>query len=539
MQTVALAKEQETGIPILDDQHKLLYQAVADLEGKVRHKSAHLEIEHALNDLARHIRVHFESEEQMMAAFDVPERRSRARVTHTRLFEDIAKLISEHHSGTQAFDAKRLTSLKNWLARHVEEDKNLATFLTSTNATVNLVNKIILSACNVGASDIHIDAYPGKTPSRVRFRKDGVLFDEMEIPPESRNAVLSRIKIMANLDIAEKRKPQDGRIDFAQSGLAKMELRVVTIPTIGGLENVVMRLLSAVKPIPIGELGLDPEILERLKGIAVRPHGLFLVCGPTGSGKTTTLHSILSYINTPARKIWTAEDPIEITQPGLCQVQVQSKIGWNFAAAMRSLLRADPDVIMVGEMRDAETTKIAVEASLTGHLVFSTLHTNSAPESVVRLLDLGMDRFSFSDALLGTLAQRLIKRLCDACKAAYTPGADETRGLLMEYCLDTPLDPAAVMRHWSAAFGGGKGKFTLHKPTGCAACHQTGYVQRIALHELLVASETIKRLIQTAATVDEIRRAGIAEGMRTLKQNGIEKVLQGLTDIHQVRAVCG
>jgi hemerythrin-like metal-binding protein len=539
MQDTTWEMEQETGIPVLDDQHKILYQSIAVVEELVRDNGAHVEIESALNDLARHIRVHFETEEQMLTAFDFPERRSRARVTQTRLFEDVAKLISDHDSRAHAFDAKRLTSLKNWLARHVEENKNLATFLNSTNAIVNVVNKIILRACNLGASDIHIDAYPGKTPSRVRFRKDGVLFDQMEIPAESRSAVLSRIKVMANLDIAEKRKPQDGRIDFSQFGPAKMELRVVTIPTIGGLENVVMRLLSAVKPIPIGELGLDPGILERLKGIAVRPHGLFLVCGPTGSGKTTTLHSILSYINTPARKIWTAEDPIEITQPGLCQVQVQSKIGWNFAAAMRSLLRADPDVIMVGEMRDEETTKIAIEASLTGHLVFSTLHTNSAAESVVRLLDLGMDRFSFSDALLGTLAQRLIKRLCDACKAAYTPGAEETRGLLVEYCLGTPLDPAAVLRQWSTAYGSGASGFTLHKPTGCAACHQTGYVQRIALHELLVASENIKRLIQTSATVDEIRRAGIAEGMRTLKQNGIEKVLQGLTDIHQVRAVCG
>ena len=361
----------------------------------------------------------------------------------------------------------------------------------------------------------------------------------MEIPPESHNAVLSRIKIMAKMDISERRKPQDGRIEFTQFGPANIELRVVTIPTIGGLENIVMRLLSAAKPIPIAELGLDTRVLERMKEIAVKPYGLFLISGPTGSGKTTTLHSILSYINTPARKIWTAEDPIEITQPGLCQVQVQSKIGLTFAGAMRSFLRADPDVIMVGEMRDAETTRIAIEASLTGHLVFSTLHTNSAAESVVRLLDLGMDRFSFSDALLGILAQRLVKRLCDKCKAPVKAGEGNVRDLLVEYCQDSPLDPDAVLKHWQASYGAGHGQFTMYKPTGCPVCHQTGYAQRIALHELLVTSGAVKRLIQVAATVDEIRREGIQEGMRTLKQNGIEKVLQGLTDISQVRAVCG
>lgn len=517
----------------------ILHKAVADIECMAGNKSARPNIAHALNELARHLKVHFETEVQMMAAFDFPDRQTHACVSYARLFEDSARLISDYRGETQPLDVKRLASLKSWLVRHIDENNSLAVFLNSTHSVVNMVNKIILGACNIGASDIHIDAYPGQEPSRVRFRKDGVLFKQMEIPPESHNALVSRIKIMAKLDISERRKPQDGRIEFSPFGSTRMELRVVTIPTAGGLENVVMRLLSAVKPMPIGDLGLDPDVLEHVKGIAVRPHGLFLVSGPTGSGKTTTLHSILSYINTPARKIWTAEDPIEITQPGLCQVQVQPRIGWSFAGAMRSFLRADPDVIMVGEMRDAETTKIAIEASLTGHLVFSTLHTNSAPESVVRLLDLGMDRFSFSDALLGVLAQRLINRLCDDCKGSYQPGAEETRSLLIEYCLDTPLEPENVFRHWQEAFGDDEGGLTLHKPVGCVACHQTGYVRRIALHELLVTSGPIKRLIQTAATVDEVRRAGILAGMRTLKQNGIEKVLQGLTDICQVRAVCG
>jgi hemerythrin-like metal-binding protein len=537
--SVHWTKDLEVGVPVIDEQHKTVHKAVTELEEIVRQKGSRPKLEHALDELVKQITAHFETEERLMAAFDFPEALEHTRIGHTRLFEDVSKLNADYHSGARQIDARSVAFLKGWLARHIDEDKNLAAHLNSSSPVVNVVNQIILSAYGIGASDIHIEAYPGKVPSRVRFRKDGVLFDHMEIPPASCSAVVSRIKIMAKLDISERRKPQDGRIDFSQFGPAKMELRVATIPTTSGLETVVMRLLSAAKLIPIDELGLDPAMLAQLKKIAEKPYGLFLVSGPTGSGKTTTLHSILSYINTPARKIWTAEDPIEITQAGLSQVQMHPKIGWNFASAMRSFLRADPDVIMVGEMRDAETTKSAIEASLTGHLVFSTLHTNSAAESVVRLLDLGMDRFSFSDALLGILAQRLIKRLCEHCKAAYVPARDEIAGLLLEYCADTPLKPADVMRLWRTAHGQGDDEFTLYKPAGCTLCHQTGYTQRVALRELLTASLRITRLIQTAATVEELRNAAIEEGMRTLKQDGIEKVLQGQTDIHQVRAVCG
>ncbi|WP_366910355.1 ATPase, T2SS/T4P/T4SS family [Methylotenera sp.] len=244
----------------------------------------------------------------------------------------------------------------------------------SDNTLVQLVNKIILDAFKDGVSDIHIETYPDKKNTRVRFRKDGTLMHYLEVPANFRNALISRIKIMAQLDISERRKPQDGKLDFQQYGPAKVELRVVTIPTTNGLEDIVMRLLAASKPLPMDKLGLSDEVLETVKRMIAHPHGLILVCGPTGSGKTTTLHSLMGHINSPERKIWTAEDPIEITQTGLRQVQVNAKIGWTFAAAMRSFLRADPDVIMVGEMRDEETTKIGIEASLTGHLVLSTLH---------------------------------------------------------------------------------------------------------------------------------------------------------------------
>ncbi len=407
----------------------------------------------------------------------------------------------------------------------------------SDNTLVQLVNKMILDAHASGVSDIHIETYPGKKNTRVRFRKDGTLSDYLEIPANFREAIISRIKIMAQLDISTRRKPQDGKIDFQNFGPAKIELRVATIPTTNNLEDIVMRVLAAAKPLPIDKLGLSKDILESLKHQVGHPYGLVLVCGPTGSGKTTTLHSLLGYINTPERKIWTAEDPVEITQPGLRQVQVNSKIGWTFASAIRSFLRADPDVIMVGEMRDQETTKIGIEASLTGHLVLSTLHTNTAPESVIRLLDLGMDPFNFADALLGVLAQRLAKSLCSKCKEAYTPEQAELDTLLAEYVEGTPLDAGEVMRQWQESYAA-NGKFSLYKAKGCPDCGNTGYRGRIGLHELMTASPAVKHLIQTRAPVSELQAAAIGAGMRTLKQDGIAKVLQGFTDITQVRSVC-
>ena len=396
---------------------------------------------------------------------------------------------------------------------------------------VKLVNKIIMDAVEQKASDIHIEANPGGRNVRVRLRKDGALVNYLEIPSRFRGAVISRLKVMSQLDIAERRKPQDGKIAFRRFGPLDVELRIATIPTANGLEDVVMRVLAAATPKPIEELGFAAATLAAVRRLIARPHGMFLVCGPTGSGKTTTLHSLLAAINSGEKKIWTAEDPIEITQPALRQVQVNAKIGWTFAAAMRSFMRADPDVIMVGEMRDAETAKIGVEASLTGHLVLSTLHTNSAPESVVRLLDLGMDPFNFADALLGVLAQRLVRTLCPHCRARHEPSARELADLAAEYCVDTDLDRDAVLAKWRQQ------PMTLYGPKGCKECDRTGYKGRMAVYELMVADATVKRLVQTRAPVSEIAASALAAGMRTLKQDGIEKVLRGLTDMTQVRAL--
>jgi type II secretory ATPase GspE/PulE/Tfp pilus assembly ATPase PilB-like protein len=398
---------------------------------------------------------------------------------------------------------------------------------------VKLVNKMIVDAVEQKASDIHIEANPAGRSMRVRFRKDGALVTYLDLPAKFRKAVVSRIKIMSQLDITERRKPQDGKIEFRRFGPLDVDLRVATIPTTGGLEDVVMRVLAAATPVPIGELGLDAQALEQIKRLIARPHGLFLVCGPTGSGKTTTLHSLLGFLNTPDTKVWTAEDPIEIAQAGLRQVQVNAKIGWTFAAAMRSFMRADPDIIMVGEMRDAETAKMGIEASLTGHVVLSTLHTNSAPESVVRLLDLGMDPFNFADALLGVLAQRLVRKLCADCKVGYVPSASELEELAAEYCGESKFDPGKMLHAWRSQPKG----ITLYRAKGCARCDRTGYKGRMGLYELLAADAAVKRLVQTRAPVTEIAAAAAANGMRTLKQDGIDKVIRGLTDMHQVRTV--
>jgi len=425
-----------------------------------------------------------------------------------------------------------------------QDDVNAA----ADNELVKLVNKIIVDAYKMGASDIHVEPAPGKGKVLIRLRKDGSLLKYIEIPSTYRNALVTRLKIMCDLDISEKRKPQDGKIKFKKYGPLDIELRVATVPSQGGVEDVVMRILAAGEPIKLDELGLSVHNLATLKTVITKPYGLFFVCGPTGSGKTTTLHSVLGYINKPETKIWTAEDPVEITQKGLRQVQINKKAGMDFATIMKAFLRCDPDVIMVGEMRDKETVSIGIEASLTGHLVFATLHTNSAPESITRLLDMGMDPFNFADAILGILAQRLTKRLCKKCKKPHIASQDEIKSLLTEYAQElnnTPKwkrDPNAAFKElyaeWVKLFADAKGQFTLYEKVGCDNCSDTGYRGRVGVHELLIGTDPLKKQIQEHARVAELFATGLEEGMRTLKQDGIEKVLSGVTDMHQIRAVC-
>src|SRR5262245_35592728 len=395
------------------------------------------------------------------------------------------------------------------------------------NAIVRLANQIIADAYRQGASDIHVEPYGEKRETLVRFRMDGDCFEYMKIPQSYRRAIVSRLKIMASLDIAERRKPQDGKIKFKLTEHKEIELRVATITTAGYNEDVVMRILTDREPLPLDKMGFSDRNLAAIKLIAAKPYGIILCVGPTGSGKTTTLHSVLGFINTPDLKIWTAEDPVEITQYGLRQVQVLPKIDFTFAAAMRAFLRADPDVIMVGEMRDKETAEIGIEASLTGHLVLSTLHTNSAVETVTRLLDMGCDSFSFADAMLGVLAQRLARRVCKDCKEQYVGTKEEYEEIRQGYGPE----------FWDKLGIPQDNTFRLSRGKGCENCNRTGFKGRIALHELVMGTDKLKRLIQTKAKTEEMVKAAIEDGMTTLMQDGIQKCLQGLTTFKEVKAV--
>lgn len=425
------------------------------------------------------------------------------------------------------------TTLSDILGKLDEDEQvpeeDAAAVSESDSVIMQLVNKIIIDAQSKRASDIHIEPNVAKKNVEVRYRVDGNCAIYQTLPFNYRAAVISRIKIMSNLDITVKRLPQDGKIKFKKPGGEEIELRVATIPTQGGVEDVVMRILAkGGDTLPLTSMGMSERNFNELVGIINKPYGMVLVVGPTGSGKTTTLHAALHEINTPDKKIWTAEDPVEITQYGLRQVQVQSKIGFDFAAAMRAFLRADPDVIMVGEMRDFETAKTGVEASLTGHLVFSTLHTNSAPETIVRLLDMGIDPLNFADALLGILAQRLVRTLCKKCKEPYHPEQKEFDEIVQVY----------GERYFQRLGFTYSDDLVLYRPKGCEACDNSGYKGRMGIHELLVATDEVKRLVQKHATVEEIRDVGMEQGMTTLLQDGIYKALHGHTDIKQVLRVC-
>jgi len=404
-------------------------------------------------------------------------------------------------------------------------DLGLGELDENDSAVIRLANQIIVDAYKARASDIHIEPYGTQKDTVIRYRIDGECSEYQKIPGAYRRAIVARVKIMAQLDIAERRKPQDGKIKFKLSD-REIELRVATIPTANQNEDVVMRILAANELIALDKLGMTDRNLREIKRVAEKPYGLILCVGPTGSGKTTTLHSLLGQINKPERKIWTAEDPVEITQYGLRQVQVMPKIGFDFAAAMRAFLRADPDVIMVGEMRDAETAATGIEASLTGHLVFSTLHTNSSVETVIRLLDMGLDPFNFADALLGIMAQRLVKRICKDCKTEYHPDRAEYDELAQAFG-----EAALAERHKYDE------SFVLYRGKGCGSCGKTGYRGRAAIHELLIATDEMKRLIQSKSRVAEMLAHAKTEGMTTLVQDGVLKSISGLTDFRQVKAV--
>ncbi len=402
---------------------------------------------------------------------------------------------------------------------------------------------MIIEAHKEGVSDIHVESYPGREKIRIRFRKDGLLRTYLELPAE-----LPQRHDRAHQDHVRprhQRTPQAaGRQDQLRQVLGAAQDRTArghhpdqhrprrrgdAHPGLGQA-----RFRSTASACPSYNLA-------ELKRAVERPYGLVLCVGPTGSGKTTTLHSALSHINVPERKIWTAEDPVEITQPGLRQVQVNPKIDWTFAKALRAFLRADPDVIMVGEIRDAETGHMAVEASLTGHLVMSTLHTNSAPETVTRLLDMGMDPFNFADSLLAVLAQRLVRRLCNECRVSRPATDDEVEELLDDYMhafgpADTPLgrrDRPRRLAHPPRA----RRPLLMHHCPGCSHCDHTGFKGRAGLHELMVVSRGLRRLVQTGARAEALQELALREGMRTLRQDGIDKVLAGHTSLEEVRAI--
>ena len=443
------------------------------------------------------------------------------------LKEDIFRMI-DLFFGVKTKDSGSIEDILGKLdVADEDEDDEVVTLSEEDSAIVQLVNKMVMDAYNRGASDIHIEPRAGKANAVIRFRVDGACQVYQTIPYTYKRAVVSRLKIMSELDIAERRFPQDGKIKFKKYAPLDIELRVASIPTAGGNEDVVLRLLASGEPIPLDKMGMSDSTYGSFVDMISKPYGIVLVVGPTGSGKTTTLHAALRYINKPETKIWTAEDPVEISQEGLRQVQVHPKIGFDFATAMRAFLRADPDVIMVGEMRDHETVSTGIEASLTGHLVFSTLHTNSAPETVTRLLDMGMDPFNFADAILGVLAQRLVRTLCKDCKEQYHPSQEEFDNIVRMY--DGDFDALGISYDKD---------LLLHKPNGCSNCGNTGYRGRTGIHELLVGTDEMKTLIQSRAKMEDLRKQAIKDGMATLMQDGIRKVFNGETDVIQVRKVC-
>ncbi len=395
----------------------------------------------------------------------------------------------------------------------VIEDEKLDTLSDEVEAPIiKLVNGILLRAAKAGVSDVHIEPYEKKF--RVRYRLDGVLKTVMGLPLKIRNAIISRVKIMASLDIAERRLPQDGRIKLKMSRSKVMDFRVSVIPTLFG-EKIVLRLLDKSNlQLDMTKLGFDEDQLKDFKDALGKPFGMVLVTGPTGSGKTTTLYSALSELNTDSENIMTAEDPVEFNLMGINQVQMKDEIGLNFDAALRSFLRQDPDIIMVGETRDYETAEIGVKAALTGHLVLSTLHTNDAPSTINRLLNMGVEPFLVSSAVILIVAQRLVRKACQNCK--------KPQKIPVETFVAAGFDPEEAKA------------IVSYKGEGCDICNQTGYKGRVALYEVMPLKDEIKELILQGASVFDLKKAAVSGGMRTLRASGLLKVKAGLTSLEEV-----
>jgi len=434
--------------------------------------------------------------------------------------EDILAEIRRLARASEAFGARAAIEEELALEEEEEEADDLEVDDGISDAPlVRLVNSVIFQAAEDGASDVHFE--PQEDSLLVRFRVDGVLQEVQRIPKRMMAGVVTRLKVLAKLDIAERRKPQDGRISLNAAAAGRMlDVRVATLPTVEG-ESIVMRLLDKSKRAPtLEELGMSDEMRTQLELLIRKPTGALLVTGPTGSGKSTTLYAALTDINRPEINIITVEDPVEYRLQGVNQVQINIKAGLTFAAALRSILRSDPDVVMVGEIRDGETAKISIEAALTGHLVLSTLHTNDAPQALTRLNEMGVEPFLTGAAVSAVLAQRLARKLCTHCCEMYTPNTDD-------------LLKARVSPEVAAASDG----MVFYRKKGCPRCNQTGYKGRIGVYQLLTMSEQLESLAVTKASREDIERAAIGEGMRTLWDDGLAKVAAGLTSIEELARV--
>lgn len=448
----------------------------------------------------------------------IPDQRFKIAVGFTW---NIQRYQAQRHRRAKRGDIKTIAAELNADTEKVLIDANVE--LDNEPAIVQFVSRLLEDAFKREASDIHIE--PNKDAlTKIRYRIDGECVDIQDISYQKHRAIVSRIKIMANLNVAESRLPQDGKLSISLFD-NKVEFRVATLPTVDG-EALVLRLLASSDVLPMNELSLLPATRKKLQQLITKPYGILLVVGPTGSGKTTTLHSVLHSLNGSNKKIWTAEDPVEITQKGIQQVQVHPAIGLTFARALRSFLRADPDVILIGEMRDKETAQAALEASLTGHLVLSTLHTNTAPATISRLLEMGIEPLNFSDACLGVLAQRLVKTLCSKCKQVRKINDEEYRYL------------HAVLMNTHEAHRL-KEDSTVHIANGCQTCNHTGYKGRMCVNELLVMNEPMRALVRNHASTDDLLKQAIQDGMLTLAQEAAIKVLAGHTDIPQLQLLQG